>query len=645
MVVADVASAPYGASELEAVARLLLRDERVRVVPGGWWSYYPERGEVVYPPNLLTEWPASRALGALCHEVAEVLFSGREAVGVFERFTAQAGELRCPPPSAQLLLNAINDLRINRLYLEQFPGSRRYFRALYRSATLVPKDDLRAGDLAIHRGRPTPRPLPHHLFVDALTVRWAATLAPTTEPGGAVEDERVRRALARCWPAVERAIAAADLADLAEIVRQDVLPVYAELVEASADDLRRTVAEESEPEPPSPSDEPDEEETSGDEPPPDLRSLLRGNPIDEGPSESWVILPGDEPPSADDEPSRRATPAPPSARPAEPRAPSINGSSWTGGVVQKFRRLGGRRSHAVSPYEEFNYLEAERRLRPQIDALLYGAPGRDGLIAILNRRRFGTLDPWRRPRRRRRGDSGEIDADHPENLLLAPAVAFLKGQRQRRDDSQKDFANAILLDVSGSIVQRGYRSRKFDQLVDTLVVFCEIHQRLKLPYELIAFSDRYAVLRSFDECHYDNLHIDPTSAYVVKDFSYVVREMYHAEHGETHETPALERAIADLRGQRGLKTIFVVTDGISSDRPLLTDRLLEIEQRNQVVPPGERLMVLAFGLGLAEAEFNASYQPEIDGQPIQCSAGRLVPNLEALPTIVCDAVDRRIRTA
>jgi hypothetical protein len=56
-------------------------------------------------------------------------------------------------------------------------------------------------------------------------------------------------------------------------------------------------------------------------------------------------------------------------------------------------------------------------------------------------------------------------------------------------------------------------------------------------------------------------------------------------------------------------------------------------------------MVLAFGLGLAEIEFNLSYAPDVDGQAIQCSSGRLVPNLEALPTIVCDAVDLRIRTA
>jgi hypothetical protein len=56
-------------------------------------------------------------------------------------------------------------------------------------------------------------------------------------------------------------------------------------------------------------------------------------------------------------------------------------------------------------------------------------------------------------------------------------------------------------------------------------------------------------------------------------------------------------------------------------------------------------MVLAFGIGLAEAEFDASYSPEVDGQVIQCSAGRLVPNVEALPAIVCEAVDRRIRSA
>jgi hypothetical protein len=634
--------APYAPSELEVVARLLLQDERVRVLPGAWWSYYPERGEVIYPPNLLAEWPATQALGALCHEIAEVRYSGRPAIAVFERFAGWAQARGVSPDSAALLLNTINDLRVNQCYLAQFPGSRRYFQALYRQTSLVPKDDLRDQATPV-AARPTV--LPHHAYVDALTMRWAADLAE--QPAQLVPDERVRRALARTWPAIARAIASPDLARLAEVVQREIFPTYQELLQASLNDLRRAASAEAPEEVPPPTDvDGEDEDAEGDAAfADDLSALVRGSPVDEGPTESWVIL-SDESTAAEAEADAAARTAPPPGAPPGDanRAPTPPGSRWSGGIVQRFRRL-GRRGHGTPAYDDFSYIEAVRRLGPQIDSLLHGGPGREGLVAILNRRRFGTFDPWRRPRRRRRGDSGDIDPDHAENLLIAPAVAFLRGRRQLRDDSQKDFAHAILLDVSGSVVQRGYRSRKFDQLIDTLVVFCEIHQRLKLPYELIAFSDHVNVLRSFNECRYDNLQIDPSSAYVVKDFSYLVRDMYHADHGETHEVRALDQAVADLAQQRGLKTIFVVSDGISSDRPALTERLVDLEERNQVVPSREGLMVLAFGLGLAENEFNASYQPAIDDQPIQCSAGRLVPNLEALPTIVCDAVDRRIRTA
>ncbi len=631
----EVFRAPYQPSELEAVARLLLRDRPIRVVPGPWWSYFPERNEVVYPSNLLSEWPAPRSLGALCHEIAEVLYSGPDAVPVVRSFTEAATRAGCASESALLLFNVLNDLRVNRSYIDAFPGSRRYFAAVYETLSLVLKDDLK------NQGKRS-APLPHHVFLDSITRRWAIEFLHTARVDTKPSDERVRRALSTSWVAVVRAIAADDLTEFSLIVQADVLPAYGALVQASVEALRRASDQ-----PETDSDEPPRMEEDGEEAallPDDLRSLVRGSPADESPAVSWVLLASEDDQPTEDEGPRPIRPVP-TAPNGETRPPSVvSGTRWTGGVVQKFRRL-GRRSQMVSAYEEFNYVEAVRRLQPQIDALLQGSPSRDGLIAILNRRRFGTLDPFRRPRRRRRGDSGDIDADHPEHLRLAPSIAFLKGQRQARDDSQKDFAHAILLDVSGSIVQKGYRSRKFDQLIDTFVIFCEIHQRLKLPIELIVFSDRCTVARPFDETRYDNLSIAPNSSYVIRDFSYVVRDMYRADHGETHETPALDRAIADLSSERGLKTIFVVTDGISSDRTLLTERLLEIEHRNQYLPPRERLMLLAFGLGLAENEFNQSYQPESDGQPIQCSSGKLVPNLESLATIVCDAVDLRIRTA
>jgi hypothetical protein len=626
---------PYEPSELEAVARMLLQDRRIRVVAGSWWTYYPERSEVSYPANLLSAWPPRRSIGALCHEIAEVFFSGSAAVPIVQQFIGLAIARGCESRSAELLLNAINDLRVNRLYLEQFPGSKPYFLELYRGTSFIQKSDF-------DQRRLENQVLPHHAFVDALIDRWSSDLAGTSP--ATVADDRARRALTRCWPAILRAVGCDSLASLAQIVETDIFPIYLDLVAASREMVRRAASNELEPDEPASSDEDEGDEGIDDVSADDLASLARGSPMDDEPPVSWVILPdADVGPAETEEDEKQPTP-PPIAPADGTTLPKSSASRWTGGIVQKFRRLGHRGRHAPT-YEDFNYVEAVRRLGPQIDALLNGSEGREGLIAILNRRRFGTFDPWRRPRRWRKGDNGEIDPDHPENLVIAPPTAFLKGRRQPRDDSQKDFAHVILLDISGSVVQRGYRSRKFDQLIDTMVIFCEIHERLKIPYELIAFSDRYTALHSFDECHFDTLHIDPTSAYVPKDLSYLVHEMYQAEHAETQEAPCLDRAIADLSDQRGLKTIFMITDGISSDRQALTERLLEIERRNQVVPRNERLMLLAFGVGLAEEEFMASYQPEIDGQAIQCSTGQLVRTVEALPAIVCDRVDHRIRTA
>ena len=622
----------YDPSEIEAVARLLLQDQRVRVVPGAWWSYYPERSEVAYPPNLLTEWPGPRSIGALCHEIAEVLFSGTKAIPIFESFVGWATAQGCDARSATLLLNAVNDLRVNRLYLQQFPGSHSYFATLYRGLSLVPKND-------VSLGRRKVGPLPHHVLIDGLTTRWAAELVG--EPFQPLADDHVRRALNRLWPSIQDAIACNDLAELSEVVKSRIFPTYFDLLQTSLDELRRAEVEPVDESEPNSSVEANEDEASDDDTPDRPPGMLQGSPFDDEPTEAWVFIQPEQPNEPEERRTTPAPAAPASNGTAHPLPPSAQGS---GGITFRYRR-GGRRGRTAPTYEEVSYVEAAQRLGPQIDALLNGSAERDGLIAILNRRRFGTIDPWRRPHRRRRGDSGDIDSDHPENLVIEPSIAFLKGQHQARDDSQKDFAHAILLDVSGSVVQSGYQSRKFDQLIDTTVVFCEIHRRLKIPFELIAFSERATVINSFADCQYDNNQIDPTSSYVVKDLGYLVRDMYRAEHGETHETTALRQAIADLSEQRGLKTIFVVTDGISSERPALTAQLIEIEQRNQVVPANESLMVLAFGLGLAEEEFNASYQPEWDDTPIRCASGQLVKTIEALPTIVCDTVDWRIRTA
>lgn len=631
-IAAEIDGVRYRPSELEAIARLLLRERAVRLVAGEWWAYLPDSRTLVYPAHLLHEWTGLRAVGALCHEVAEALYAGPEAGKAIWRFGMEAARFGVEQGSATLLLNVVNDFRVNTRYLTEYPGAAPFLRALYAHGTeLHPKNDVRGR-------RSAERPLSHHVFLDGLIGRWVGETFPGVDRGGG---EGAEAAVRRVWGSLQHASAAETLADCAERL-VDLLPIYGEMVARSREELAeeqkrprdRDEEEARVPEPPRPSDEDSiEEDTTTDE----AELTAKDEGVFFFVREDAPV--GAPPEEAEDRPSP-PTPAPNGA-PAQPlpRGGFDTGPRWAGGVIQRIRKF---RPKGGVDYDQFDYVRKVRELQPLIDATVEGRGGAPGLRQILTLRRFGTADPFRRPRRFRRGDTGEIDEDRPENLLIDPAIAFLKGVRQQRQDSLKDFANAILLDVSGSVIQRGYPSRKFDQVVETAVLFIEIHERLKLPYQVLAFSEEPRVMRSFQETAYDSMRMDPHSHYVVKDFSYLVREMYALEHGETQEARSVNRAVADISQEPGLKTILMVTDGISSDRPALVDALLEIEERNQIRPPRERVGLLAFGVGLAEGEFKASYEPLVDGAPIACSRGTLVPKIDALPDIICRVVERRI---
>lgn len=102
---------------------------------------------------------------------------------------------------------------------------------------------------------------------------------------------------------------------------------------------------------------------------------------------------------------------------------------------------------------------------------------------------------------------------------------------------------------------------------------------------------------------------------------------------------ALERT----REQKGLKSVFVVTDGISSDPALLRRALIDMHRRNQAALPDQRYKVLAFGVGVVKSEFQLAYQPTHDGKPLASCSGAVVENVSALPEIIRTAVDERIR--
>ncbi|MBI2938805.1 MAG: hypothetical protein HYY04_00070, partial [Chloroflexi bacterium] len=268
----------YAPAEVEAITRFILRDQPVRITSGEWWGYSPDGAILTYPRFVLSLWPGDRVVGAVCHEVAEALFSGPDAARVFEEFGRRAARLGCETRSAELLLNAINDLRVNRLYLAAYPGSAPFLRAVYASGTeLHRKDDQPAA-------QPGAVVMPHHQFVDALTCRWAREQWGLEAPKPTLDP--VQRALDQCWPAIRLAIAQDALASLADRVADSVLATYHALIrlgqEMLAEAARRAAeAPEEEPEPRSESDD--------EEAPEDERFVVPEEPV-----EVWVHLDEDQ---------------------------------------------------------------------------------------------------------------------------------------------------------------------------------------------------------------------------------------------------------------------------------------------------------------------------------------------------------------
>jgi hypothetical protein len=663
------ASYSYTSADVAAMLRLVLAGLPVRVQEGPRWSYQPDQGVVTYPARALPGAPRDRVLGALFHEAAEVRFSGPEAARLFPRYMQRAVERGCPPAAAELLLNAINDVRVNRLYSERFPGAAPHLARAYAVPALERAPEASEGAAGAL----------HQRFVEALVRRWAAEVLPDLPLPR--EEPAVRTVLDRVWPAVTTAAQQRELARCLEAAVEEVLPAYLELVA-----LDVQVAQEQDEFAPmrEPSASHREPERPREEPEGRLERDLRGHSEADGasagsPAPAHGRSPRDRTPAAPPGPldipapsadapeftlwlgptQERPGPAlqpaarPPGGAPLPPprmvwgRPPGGRPSGYLPGGVWRVLRT---REQTVD-YDNFDYPEAVRRLEPLIRAALEGRRGERGLAQLLTERRFGNLEPWRRPRRMRRGESGEIDLDHPEALLTDPARAFLRGVRTPRQDAQKDYAHAVLLDISGSMVQRGYAGRKFAQLVDTAIVFIEVHQRLKIPFEVLAFSDEPAVLHAFEECRFRGQAVEARHNYVVRDFSALVRRMYQLPHGETQEAAALELAIRHLRRQKGLKTAFIITDGISSDLRALHALLEDVDEGNVTLPPREHLNIVALGVGVAEYEFTRAYihrggpRGAAGAPPAFASTrGYVIPETASLPDILSRAVEERIRS-
>ncbi len=650
---ARVRDTRYTHGEVVALARLILRDARLNVVAGSEWAYIARGHTLTYPTRVLNTWSGTSVVGAICQQMAEAQHTGvpgERALQSFARIAPLAFAAVMP------FARFVNELRVNRMHLDRHPGSARFLRALYADNP----------QWSSARRRSTPL---REQVQQGLLERWSEETWP-----GSVRPMHIgstaNRFVDLLWPGVRDAQLRDSMPQMLEVLARRMLPILNDLVEEDARLSERQTPEQQSPtvDEDAPEDDSElfaelqvdavgeeragtatqqQEETQTQD---SARSPSDADPVPVSAEEDLGPARVESSPDEQADLRRDGQPGPretnkPEGPPQliDPRMFKARPGTLTPMPRTIVQGLGERAAAPKTDYENFDYRSAVRRLEPAIRRSLDGEAGSRGLREIMMRRRFGTLEPGRRPRRRRGGDSGEIDTDHVERLVVAPEQAFLKGVRTPRADHQKDFAAIILMDVSGSMVAKGYSTRKFDHTVDAAIVFAEIHERLRIPYQMMAFSEEVWHLRTFDECTFATQVVANERTYTPRDLSQVFRTMYEKPHKKTDDASAVRKAVQDMQTQKGLKTILVLTDGISSQRRKLQEVLLHVERRNGMVGSGDALGIIVFGIGVPGDALNESYIIQAEGRFLRCLQVVVVPDVARLPRMIQTTVERRIR--
>ncbi len=174
--------------------------------------------EIQYLPEDIDGLDEDAALGRTAHEIWHVLFSRPEII--FEEPELSRSM------AFQALWWAVEDPRVNNLGLARHPGAKRWLAAAY-------ENEYSIKDIEAERERWQEIPL-HLQFNYALIYRWW-----TGKEDPRVVDERVKDALARAAKAIARASAEPDAKKAFTIVKNEIWPIYQELLDEASKDMQK----------------------------------------------------------------------------------------------------------------------------------------------------------------------------------------------------------------------------------------------------------------------------------------------------------------------------------------------------------------------------------------------------------------------
>lgn len=175
--------------------------------------------EIQYLPEDVNDPVRDVGLGRAAHEVWHVVFSRPELIFDEPELSKSM--------AFQALWWAIEDPRVNWLGLRKHPGARDWVNAA------LARDFANVDDPAEIKRFREETPI-HIQFTNALIFEWFGA-----RPDPRVADPRVREALAKAYPAIRRAYFEPDAARSFEIVKNEVWPIYKELVDEAYDDAMK----------------------------------------------------------------------------------------------------------------------------------------------------------------------------------------------------------------------------------------------------------------------------------------------------------------------------------------------------------------------------------------------------------------------
>ncbi|HBL15730.1 MAG TPA: hypothetical protein DD417_02915 [Elusimicrobia bacterium] len=209
---------------LEMVARILSSYMGLRLVPFYYlqkhgedaqntprqWRTVLQMEEIQYLPEDLADKDRNVSLGRLAHEIWHLLFSRPELIFDHPEFEDDM--------AFQALWWAVEDPRVNNLGMAEHPGAKAWIDAAYAK-------DFAIQDIDLERAQWSQIPL-HLQFNYGLIYQW---WSGKSDPR--ITDARVLDALKRARPAIRKAAEESDAARAFELVRDEIWPIYKELLD------------------------------------------------------------------------------------------------------------------------------------------------------------------------------------------------------------------------------------------------------------------------------------------------------------------------------------------------------------------------------------------------------------------------------